>query len=761
MINGVAEAAEERPWTVLVVVGLITVLMTYGVTQISMSSDMEDFLPQNYTSVRVTEEVENETGGTINELVLVKGEDLTSAGSFRTIVNFQRGLEERFDRFIQQIQSYPGYLLPHIENYPKISDSELESRIDFLLSYSGGRSGLGEIISSDRKATLIIMLINSDLSYSKLMDKTGELHEYTENFDENSELSFSNTGSLSMEKETSNMMNRDNMILIPSAILIVIFILYFTFRRFSDVGLPFLVLGLGAYWMVGFMGLIGLPFTMIYVALVPVMLGVGIDYTIHMLNRYYEERGEGLPVEESAVQSVKTVGVAVALTAVTTIIGFASFGVSDLPPLRNFGLLAGSGVLFIFVLATVMLPSLLVLRDRGGGEKEGEAEEGSDDRAGKVLSRINLGAQRYKKPIIIGTVIVTAICFVSSFGLSTTMSYDQFLPEDAETVSTMEEVENRFGGQSMRAFVLVRGDVLDPDSLRVMGNLEEAILNDPRNKNLITDSSSLTGLVLRYNENKIPPDREGVENAVDRFVRSSEQGKRILLGENETVMYFSIGAERSEETKRALRIIRSHVDNFSNNPYADLDFTFDGDPAVGGGPAILSDIMDSIIPSMRNSIILAVVLVVIILGLVFRSPSIGLMGSLPVVLALFWEFGVIRGLGWSLDVMNMMVSALAIGIGVDFTIHMTHRFREEWKGNGKSPEESIATAVRSVGRAILAAAATTIGVFFVLSLSRMPPIGRFGQLAGMVIFFALVGALVVLPSVLLAYANWKERSSNA
>ncbi|KXB01964.1 hypothetical protein AKJ43_02750 [candidate division MSBL1 archaeon SCGC-AAA261D19] len=104
--------------------------------------------------------------------------------------------------------------------------------------------------------------------------------------------------------------------------------------------------------MVGTMGLAGIPFMMVNVALVPIILSVGIDYSIHMLNRYYEERGKELSAEESIVRSVRRVGVAIALAAITTIIGFASFGISRIPPVRNFGLIAGAGIFLIFIGAT-------------------------------------------------------------------------------------------------------------------------------------------------------------------------------------------------------------------------------------------------------------------------------------------------------------------------------------------------------------------------------------------------------------------------
>jgi len=109
-----------------------------------------------------------------------------------------------------------------------------------------------------------------------------------------------------------------------------------------------------------------------------------------------------------------------------------------------------------------------------------------------------------------------------------------------------------------------------------------------------------------------------------------------------------------------------------------------------------------------------------------------------------------------LNVMNMLVSSIAIGIGVDFTIHITHRFKEEWKVKGREPREAISKAFQSTGRAILSAAITTIGVFIIIAFSRSPMLVSFGWLSALVIFLSLMGAIIILPIILFYYAKYKN-----
>ncbi len=764
MMETLARASEKRPKVVVLVVALVTIAMIYGASNLTMSTETEAFLPEDYTSVRVTNILENRGEDSINEILLVEGGDLTSADSFRLLFELQQSLlqDPSFENYISRIQSYPSYLVPNIEeqvdNWRSLSDSQLEAVIDQLIQRSEIKQQINAFLSENRDATLIVLSLNGQLPLSELYEGTEELRDFSEQFNKNNEaLKSGVTGSISMELDTQGMMNRDNQILIPAAIVLIIIILYFAFRRFSDVGLPFLVLGLGAIWMVGAMGYLGISFNMIYVALVPIILGVGIDYTIHMLNRYYEERGKGIAVEKSALTSVRNVGVAILLTAVTTIIGFSSFGISDMPPIRDFGFLAAGGVFFIFILAMTLLPSLLVLRDRGGEEEIRDRGERREDKVGKALSKLEMGVQSHGKSILVIAGVVTVLAVVPALGVTTTMSFDMFLPSGIDSVETMNKVETYFGGQGgfSEDYVLVQGDVTSPQSLEEMYSLQNSVLSDPESEGLIIRSSSLADLILYSTGGDMPQTKEQVEMILASLrAERPEQLDRFLITEDKAVVRFSMSAETDKEMEEATNIIRAHVRQLSGQQ-TELDYTLDGEPAVGGPPAIISDIMGSIEPSMRNSILLAIILVVVVLSLVFRSIFVGIVGAIPVSIALVWELGTLGCLGWSLDVMNMMVSALAIGIGVDFAIHITHRFQEEWKNNGKSPEEAISITIQSVGRAITAAAATTIGVFVVLSLSRMPPIARFGQISALVIFFSLVGALLILPSALLAYARWK------
>ncbi|MDI6883527.1 MAG: hydrophobe/amphiphile efflux-3 (HAE3) family transporter [Hadesarchaea archaeon] len=740
----VGVAGGRRPYIILLCVFLISCFMAYGATNLSTSTEFREFLPEDSPAIKTTEEFESKFGSANTEIILVKAENVTKANVFRAIDELENGLRTNpeLQGYIVEVKSYIDYVLPHLPvDIALLLDPQLENYIQLTLAQPAVANFVDRILSDDQSSALITVSTATGLSSEERARKTEAFIGFVNSFDENNEnLALGVTGEQTLHNEIFGLMGRDNQVLIPAAAIFVVVVLFLVFRRLSDICIPLLVVGLGALWALGAMAWLGLRFTMIHVALVPLILGLGIDYSIHMLNRYYEERGKGAPTGRAIWKCTRTTGVAVALAAVTTMIGFGSFMVSDLPAIATLGAFAALGIAFAFLLSTTFLPAVLALRDRKGGKvKALVARRGK--RVDKMLSAAAIGAERHGKLIVAVAVLVAAACAFSAYGIPTTMSFETFLPADIPAMVTLNEIEDQFGGQSV-IVVLARGGVRTPEGLQAMFDLENAVLAD--GDNLITGSMSLASIISQT-AGGIPPSEDAINAIIENENLLDPDQRSRVLSDNVAVIYFYVNAKTDQEMAGATRIIREHVrENLQNS----IDLSIDGEPAVGGEPVIISEIVGTISSSMVRTTLLALLLCLAVLAVVFRSPVLGAVALLPMVLTIGWEFGTLRALGWSMDVLVMGISALIIGIGIDYAIHIIHRFREEQRKRRPELQRAIRTTVMQVGTALLAAAATTIGVFGVLALSGMPAIMRFGTLTALVIFFAFVSALVILPSVL-------------
>jgi hypothetical protein len=149
-----------------------------------------------------------------------------------------------------------------------------------------------------------------------------------------------------------------------------------------------------------------------------------------------------------------------------------------------------------------------------------------------------------------------------------------------------------------------------------------------------------------------------------------------------------------------------------------------------------------------KSILTATVLIFIISSLVFRSAMAGLLSILTVSVALLLNFGVMGWLGIPLDIATTLISSIAIGIGVDDSIHFILRYKRAIKENGKNPDQATVVTVNSAGRPILNTSLALILGFSALCVASFKPVIYFGSLTALSMLTTTIGALFILPAVI-------------
>jgi hydrophobe/amphiphile efflux-3 (HAE3) family protein len=750
MLDRVAVACARKRGTVILIVALVSLFMAYGVVNLKQTSDYKKFLSSEEASVRVTLKVAEEFRGLSFETALVEGENLLKAGNLREILRLENLLlsSPELENKIIGCQSYADILLQQL---PQVKESLQNPSLDPMtenlvmgayltfLSDPQLSKRIRSYLTPDLNAGLMNIYLNPSLpkeEKSKAVEAARGKLATAKNF------SVGLAGSYTMEKDIRKTMDRDNRVLIPATIVFVLVVLFLTFRRFSDVGRCLLVVGLATLWTMGVMGFTGSDFTAIHVALVPICMVAGIDYSLYFLSRYYEEKGKGKGIEESLSISASRVGTAVMMCFLTTVIGFLSFSISDLPPVKSLGQFAALAVSFSFLLALTLLPALA---GHGGTPKSEVGQpRGRKVEVSRGLASLGRGIARHGKAVIVVLAVTLALSASVAPRVSSTMSFDILLPSNVESLRTSHRIENLFGGQN-QLFVLACGDILNPLALQQLRSLQQGVMSDNEGLGLIGGGYSLADLVFQYAlfSGHMPQTREEVAGILENL-RLSNQDVSLPLSDNSTVIIFNVLGRTDRDFKRATQLVRKYVENFSSSL---LTLRLDGKPAVGGGPAVIADLFSRIFPNMQKTTVLALILSFLVLILLFRSPVLGTLTILPVSMVILWELGTFYLLGWSLDVFTLGTFSLMIGMGIDYSVQLSSRMREELE-KGEPPEEAAAKATASIGKAVLASAVTMGGGFLVLSLSRMPAMSRFGKLVALVIFYAFIAAILFLPSAL-------------
>jgi predicted RND superfamily exporter protein len=193
--------------------------------------------------------------------------------------------------------------------------------------------------------------------------------------------------------------------------------------------------------------------------------------------------------------------------------------------------------------------------------------------------------------------------------------------------------------------------------------------------------------------------------------------------------------------------------------YEELKADAGGHGIATGGVVLTIRTLDAFTFSQVSSTVVSVAFAAIFLIAIYRDPVLGLLCIVPVAFSCVWVLGTMYVLSISLNALTLTVTALTIGLGIDYTIYITQRFREESRVKGAGA--AIQATVENLGIPILLCAATTWAGFLVLGLSPMPLVQQFGIVAAATIAYAFILGVFVFPIFLVAYARWQEKRAQA
>jgi predicted RND superfamily exporter protein len=604
--------------------------------------------------------------------------------------------------------------------------------------------------------------------------------------------------------------------LFGTAFLIIIFILGFVFwvnpkgrltrraavrRAAADVGMAMLVIVLSITWMNGagvllgpkYLGVIG-NFSEILQIIPILLIGLGVDYAIHLTSRYREELSDGKDVLGAAGRATRTVGVALVLATVTTAVGFLTNIVSPITAIKDFGILATVGITAAFILMLTVVPSIRILLDRRAeraGRLPVEAMGASSERLlPKLMGSMAVLAERIPAVML---VIALGLGSLGAFGLtrlSTEFSFTDFLPEGAPLLGTFDVLVDEFGGGlGETTNVLVEGDVATAD---VHNGLVTAWSNMSDTNMVLSfgPRPAAESPVSTLAEMVTPLDQGGVEGLYDPdfAATASAAGLQpdftVAAGTDVAALYDAAFAINPEGMQRVLargdgdsyRFVNVAVSTQGGEAGAveladGLKADFEPVSSIVGTTAtptneniiskgVVNALQESQVSSIAISLIAAMLLLVLNFLIEVRRPFLGVITIAPVALVVLWVFGLMALTGISFNPVTAMIAAIAIGIGVPYTIHVTHRYEED-RQRFDSESEAIRSTMTHTGGALAGSAFTTVAGFGILVTSSLTPFKQLGLVTAYAIGGALVAAVFVLPSMLVLWDRWHRNRGHA
>lgn len=547
--------------------------------------------------------------------------------------------------------------------------------------------------------------------------------------------------------------------LFPVVLLLVLGCLWASFRMLLGMLAPLLVAVMSIVLTISLQALLGIPINFISNLLPVFLISIAVADSIHIFSEYRDRLAEGVAPKTAVVTTIGNLLTPIAITSITTAIGFWALAYTELWQIRDFGIFVGVGAIVAMALSLLLLPALLAaFPPRAPFRSRPSTRLDRAVLSGLVrVSRLSL-----RRPRTVLVTVATALGLSIAGAASLTVENDSisYFAEETPLVKSTQRIERHFSGTYPLNIVLranTTGEPFkDPTKLQKIESLHQLLDADP----LVGRTQSLVSLIKRINlvlhEGDPAYDRlpETVESINGHRVSGRDQVAQFAL------LYESGGGDILDdvvdsrfETAHLLAVLRttssSEIGRLIKRVQAwhAESFARDAEIAFAGNSVISVAHGTEMVRGLVSSLLLSSVLITALLALVFRSVWLGMLGILPLLCTVVLNFGLMRILNLTLNPGTVVVSSIAIGIGVDYSVHYLARLTRAREGTG-SGDEAVLRTVTDCGKAIVYNA-LTVGVgFLALTLSGFEPLVTMGVLIFTTMIISAFATLVVLPAAL-------------
>lgn len=488
------------------------------------------------------------------------------------------------------------------------------------------------------------------------------------------------------------------------------------------------------------------------VVMVPVLVYVlAVSASVHLLNYYRDAVRKHGPIMAPR-EALRAGWQPCLIASVTTALGLASLCVSHVVPVKTFGIYASVGVLISFGLLVLLLPAATARFPVVPRVALGSGSTGDSPRRAHVLATVADSVIRQPLIVVLPFVAAFVVLAVGLTRIQTSVQPARFLPPESRWISDISWFRQHVGALASAEIVIgLRNDcgLSFADRMRVVRNVQIRVAQLDRIEGAVSCATFAPRLGPFH----------GRSAALRRFIRRTATDRLLQEHRDE----FIEGRYLAEDEDWELWRIEARVSSFSDLDYkafvqqleeearpvlraADIPPEAVQLTNTGGVPLVFTA-QRELLNALMISFTLAVCLVAVVMTLVLRSLSAGLLSMIPNVFPALATFGVMGWMDAVVDVGAMMTASIGLGIAVDDTLHFLTWYRRA-SNDGASRQEAIRTAYRRCAAAMLYTTLIAGLALFVFFFSSFQPVSQFGLLLFMLLVAALVGDLLLLPALL-------------
>ena len=739
----------DHPKRSILITILVTLIMGTGLVHFTVEDDFMKMLPHDIQSMITWDEVKEEFGST--DLMFLgfgkKGEDVLNTQSLATLWDLTYELEEieMVDEIMSisnsdKMESIDGFLeVSSLQEYRDLTPEEVEDLRQYLADNT--KIGTRSISENGDYFNVMIRPVVGAKNDVLVSDMKAIVAKHLESYDVHWGGQGYLTGTLPL------MIRSDVMMLMRVGLIGMILILLSSLRNVSAVGTILGTIILSMIFMFGFNGwmlyLTGsdkFMFGVLNTSMPIILLTIANSYGVHVITKFFRKMRAKKDSRAAVEASLNSLVLPIFLTALTTIAAFLCMVFAPLEPLIGYGFSISMGIAWAWILSTVFLPSLLVLK-KWNPDSAAVSHPSHFERF-----VIAFGEQVLRRPkaVLISGAIVVLIGIAGIFRLNIEVNMKAFFKPENPVRQSLDFMDSEMTG-TMDLQLLVNADLKSPDVLTRMESIQEFM----EEYESVTLSISIADVIKQMHRmindddpafETIPDTREKVNNLFTMYSMSGDPDDFSSLVDYEYEKGLATSMMRSISTSEIVELVEDIEAFLGQEEYQDLNIT------ITGLLIVFRDLVALIIQSSFISILASILIIALIAGYFFKHWLWGFLAVVPLSSAVILNFGLMGIFGVDLNHVTALLSAIIIGVGVDFAIHYISQFRNHLHTHGLDGKLSRET-MRDVGFPVILDAASNMA-FGALLFSMFIPMQHMGGL----MIFAMVStstATLTLLAVLL------------
>jgi uncharacterized protein len=757
----------------IVIIGALTLVMGYYASKVQMSYDFARTVPLNDPDMIMLRNFREQFGEDGNIIgVGIKDSSLYQLKNFEAFREFSR--EAKQISGVSEVVSIPllKLILKDTANvrfyaaniFPeKIRD---QKDLDSLLNVTAGQHiYMDQMVNSKNGATVMLVAIQKDIMNSAgREDLTNALVALGTEFEKKTNITLHYAGLPFIRTVIANSVRKEMQIFLCASAMITGLIMFLFFRSLRAVIFSMIIIAIVVVWVLGTLGIFGYKITLLSGLIPPVIVTIGITNAIYLLNKYHLEFIKTNNKVEAITVVVRKMGLATFLTNLTVAIGFLTLLSTDIPILREFGIVAGINIMVLFIVSLIMIPGIFSWLPT---PTEKHLRHLNFRMMGTFLGEIDTMVQNNRVVIYIASMI---LAIVSAYGMMQLRSVSYMVddvPEDSQIKRDMKFFEANFTGfmpleivvefktkkkrpileiknlekvQAFEDFLDSLPDVSKPVSIiSFVKASKQAFYNNNPARYSLPNNQFERGAILRYMQHQ--SDNSGL---LKSFVDSTLSKVRIKC------QIADIGSVRLDS------LVHNSIEPRMNEIFVSTERDSIR-TAITGSTKIFIKGNKFLINNLQESLFLAFVLITLSMAALFANVRMIIISLIPNLLALMITAGLMGYFDIPLKASTALIFSITFGISVDNSIRYLAKYRQEILANNFNIPLAVTDSIMETGKSIMYTSVVLFAGFIIFAFSDFGGTIALGLLTSTTLVISMFTNLILLPALILTFDRPKKQ----